>query len=156
MSRVVGILVPLRLQVDTNRILLVFDMRCARRRMVCFGDWRLKQGQKMNIEPLTPGFGAEISGVDVSALSDADFEGLLNAFTDYGVVFLRDQPALDGDSHSALARRFGEIHVHPAARGRAAEHPGRLDMLVKEDTRVAAGNRWHSDASTFCASAASS
>lgn len=101
----------------------------------------------MNIEPLTPGFGAEISGVDASALSDADFEALVNAFTDYGVVFMRDQPALDGDSHSALARRFGEIHVHPAARGRAAEHPGFIDMLVKEDTRVAAGNRWHSDVS---------
>ncbi len=63
------------------------------------------------------------------------------------MIFLRDQRELSGAEHSALARRFGDIHVHPAARGREAEFPGRMSMQTTRESRVAAGNRWHSDVS---------
>ncbi|MEL7157937.1 MAG: TauD/TfdA family dioxygenase [Actinomycetota bacterium] len=101
----------------------------------------------LTIEPLTPAFGAEIGGIDVVDLSDAEFGELFEAFARFGVVFLRDQRPLTAEQHLAFARRFGEIHVHPAARGRPAEFPGRIELRTTEDSRVAAGNRWHSDVS---------
>ncbi len=101
----------------------------------------------MDIQPFTPAFGAELVGLDVTRLTDGEFDDLFQAFTDYGVIFLRNQPGLTAEEHSAFAQRFGEIHVHPAARNKPAEFPGFMSMQVKEDTRVAAGNRWHSDVS---------
>ena len=101
----------------------------------------------LTIKPLTPALGAEIEGANLLDLSDAGFKEIFRAFTDYSVIFLRDQPALTPEQHSAFARRFGEIHVHPAARGREAEYPGLMRMQTTETTRVAAGNRWHSDVS---------
>ncbi|MEJ2088345.1 MAG: TauD/TfdA family dioxygenase [Gammaproteobacteria bacterium] len=101
----------------------------------------------LTIEPLTPGFGAEVTGADVPNMTDAEFDELFGAFVDYAVIFLRDQPALTPDQHMAFARRFGEIHVHPAARGRDDELPGLMRMQTNRETRVAAGNRWHSDVS---------
>ena len=101
----------------------------------------------LRIEPLTPTLGAEVEGVDLANLSDDQFQELFAAFVDHSVIFLRDQPALTPAQHSAFARRFGEIHVHPAARGREAEFPGLMKMQTNKETRVAAGNRWHSDVS---------
>ena len=101
----------------------------------------------LTITPLTPAFGAEIEGVDVVGLTDDGFGDLFDAFVEWGVVFLRDQPALTPEQHRGLAARFGEIHVHPAARGREAAHPGLMTMRTTRESRVAAGNRWHSDVS---------
>lgn len=101
----------------------------------------------LTVKPITPALGAEVSGADLLNMSDTEFDEIFTAFIDYSVIFLRDQPALTPDQHSAFARRFGEIHVHPAARGRQAEHPGLMRMQTTATTRVAAGNRWHSDVS---------
>jgi taurine dioxygenase len=101
----------------------------------------------LTIQPLTPSFGAEVAGADVIDLTDEGFAELFDAFVRYSVIFLRDQPALSPEQHSALARRFGRIHVHPAARGREGQFPGLMKMQTTQETRVAAGNRWHSDVS---------
>ena len=84
----------------------------------------LEQIMSLEIRPLTPHFGAEIVGVDVTELTDESFKVLFDAFTQWSVIFLRDQPALSEAQHMAFARRFGEIHVHPSARGHEAEFPG--------------------------------
>jgi taurine dioxygenase len=96
---------------------------------------------------LTPTFGAEIEGADVLNLTDAQFHEIFRIWTEHSVVFFRDQPALTPEQHTAFARHFGEIHVHPAARGRDTEYPGLLRMQTHKETRVAAGNRWHTDVS---------
>lgn len=101
----------------------------------------------MKIEPLTPIIGAEIHGLNAASLSDLEFDALFQAFTDHSVVFLKAQPALTAEEHSAFAQRFGSIHVHPAARGRPADIPGAMKMRTHEESEVAAGNRWHSDVS---------
>jgi taurine dioxygenase len=69
-----------------------------------------------------------------------------NVLQQYSVVFFRDQPALSPAEHSALASAFGPIHVHPAA-PRSSDFPGVLKIEATRDTKVAAGNRWHSDVS---------
>lgn len=101
----------------------------------------------IEIKPLTPLLGAEVEGADLLLLTDAAFEEIFAAFTEHSVIFIRDQPALSPQQHMDFARRFGEIHVHPAARGREAEYPGLMRMETNDATRVAAGNRWHSDVS---------
>jgi alpha-ketoglutarate-dependent taurine dioxygenase len=101
----------------------------------------------LTIKPLTPALGAEVAGADLTHLTDTQFAEIFRAFTDHSVIFIRDQRALSPAEHAAFASRFGEIHVHPAARGRAAEQPGLMRMQTTETTRVAAGNRWHSDVS---------
>ena len=101
----------------------------------------------MEIKPLTPTFGAEIKGVDLASSSAADFDEVLEIFSKYGVIFFRDQNKLSEEAHINLARRFGEIHIHPAARGKGEDPSGLLKMKTNKESKVAAGNRWHSDVS---------
>ena len=105
----------------------------------------------LKITPLTPTIGAEIAGLNILAMNDEEFATLFDAFTRHSVVFLRDQPALTEEQHYAFARRFGDVHIHPFARHAEPDpdnlHPGLLRMHTTVDTRVASGNRWHSDVS---------
>ena len=101
----------------------------------------------IEVQPLTPAFGAEIKGVDLVSCSAAEFDGILEIFSEYGVVFFRDQQRLSEKEHIDLASRFGEIHIHPAARGREDAYPGLLKMKTNKESTVAAGNRWDSDVS---------
>ena len=102
---------------------------------------------KLTIEPLTPLIGAELKGIDVTKITTEEFSALFQAFVDHSVIFLRNQPPMSAEQHSIFAQRFGQIHVHPASRGKPAEHPGLLQMRTSSESRVAAGNRWHSDVS---------
>jgi taurine dioxygenase len=103
------------------------------------------------VTPLTPTLGAEITGIDVLSLTDEDFAALFEAFVAHSVVFVRDQQELTVDQHRSFAQRFGPIHVHPAARaaGVSADDDmgGVVSIHTTADTRVSAGNRWHSDVS---------
>ena len=101
----------------------------------------------LNIEPLTPTLGAEVRDINVLELDTATFDALFQAFNQHGVIFLRDQPLLSAAQHRDFAQRFGAIHVHPAARGKPADVPGAMHMKTHAESRVAAGNRWHSDVS---------
>lgn len=105
----------------------------------------------ITIAPLTPTLGAEVSGLHVLDMSDHDFTTLFDAFTTHSVIFLRDQPALTEQQHYDFASRFGPIHVHPFTRESGKDlddpFPGILRMHTTEASRVASGNRWHSDVS---------
>ena len=48
----------------------------------------------MKVQPLTPIIGAEVSGLDLCRLTDHQFDGLNDAFTEHSVLFLRDQNAM--------------------------------------------------------------
>ncbi len=101
---------------------------------------------ELDINPLTPFMGAEINGVDLRRSDQVLIGQIQKVLQQYSVVFFRDQPALSPAEHSALANAFGPIHVHPAA-PRGSEFPGVLKIEARRDTKVAAGNRWHSDVS---------
>ena len=55
------------------------------------------------ITPLTPEFGAVIEGVDIPTLDDDRFGELIQAFTKWGVVFLKGEQALTPEAHIAFA-----------------------------------------------------
>ncbi len=96
----------------------------------------------LSITPLD-GVGAEITGVDLRHVSDAEMAAIRAAFAAHGVVFFRDQ-SLSEEDHIAFARRWGEINInrffaaHP-------DHP-EIAMVAKEpDQTDNIGGGWHTD-----------
>ena len=100
----------------------------------------------LRVDPVSPVIGAEVSGVDLSgSLDDATLNGLEGALAQHLVLFFRDQE-LTLEQHKALGRRFGELHVHPAA-PKDAEQPEVLVVHADEKVSFVAGELWHSDVS---------
>src|SRR5438876_3175404 len=91
---------------------------------------------RLDVQPITGELGAEISGVDLGAdLDDATIAEIRQALLEHGVIFFRDQE-FDAEQHKRLARRFGEIFVHPNYAGTQADPE--IVMIRREpgDTRV--------------------
>src|SRR3546814_17495869 len=69
---------------------------------------------RLKVAPLTPGIGAEISGIDLACeQDDATIAEIRAALLAYKVVFFRDQ-FITPEQHIAFARRFGPLEIHPA------------------------------------------
>jgi taurine dioxygenase len=101
----------------------------------------------IQVEKLTPHAGAEIRGVDLSRpLDERTFKEIHDALIESGVIFFRDQH-LTPDQQKAFGRRFGELHLHPAAPRELADHPEILVIHADEKSRHVAGEVWHSDVS---------
>ena len=66
----------------------------------------------LTIKPIMPNVGAEISGVDLSRLGDADFAQIERAWNRHGGLLFRDQTITDDDL-LAFSRRFGELDPPP-------------------------------------------
>ena len=61
----------------------------------------------MNVEPLTPDFGARVTGVEIARPLDFQvFREIRIAFDDYSVLVFPGQ-ALDDDTQVAFSERFG-------------------------------------------------
>ena len=66
----------------------------------------------MNITKLSPVFGAEIDGVDLSTIGDGDFEKVYRAWVEYGVLRIRGQK-LDDAQLEAFSACFGPLEKIP-------------------------------------------
>ncbi len=97
----------------------------------------------MEITPVAGALGAEISGVDLGAdLSDAVIADMRGALLDFGVVFFRDQD-FDAEAHKRLARRFGDIFVHPFF---VPGNDPEIVNIIREPTDTSiVGQDWHAD-----------
>jgi taurine dioxygenase len=62
------------------------------------------------------------------------------------VIFFRDQ-RLSPERHKELGRRFGRLHIHPAAPSVLADHPEVFVIKADESSKFIAGEDWHSDVS---------
>ena len=103
--------------------------------------------QPIEIVRLTPHCGAEIRGVDLSRpLGGPAFEEVHKALVEHGVIFFRDQ-RLTPEQHKAFARRFGELHIHPAYPRLLDGHPEIMEIYADETSKRVAGEDWHSDVS---------
>jgi alpha-ketoglutarate-dependent sulfate ester dioxygenase len=77
---------------------------------------RPEPGKALEIRPLQPTIGAEISGIDLrDALSDALRDQIRAAVLTHKVVFFRDQD-LSREQHEDFASRFGPIYTHPSTK----------------------------------------
>lgn len=97
----------------------------------------------INIQPMTPAIGAEISGVSVAAeMSDEEIEDIRQALLDHKVIFFRDQH-LTQEQLLAFAKRFGDLEIHPATpKGQPNPEILRIEHGPKSKGQE---NMWHSD-----------
>lgn len=97
-----------------------------------------------SIATLTPQFGAEVTGLDLSEpLGGTQRRDLRRAFLDWSVLVFRDQH-LDRDAHKALGRYFGDLHTHPMHHDRDGD-PEILVVKTTAESPYTAGEGWHSD-----------
>jgi taurine dioxygenase len=95
----------------------------------------------LDVRPVSGALGAEIRGLDLEHLTDGGFKALHAALIEHHVVFLPEQQ-LSPDGHVALARRFGEIEIHPFIPKLDEEHP---EVVVLDGDRGARADVWHTD-----------
>jgi taurine dioxygenase len=94
----------------------------------------------LDVRPLTGACGAEVRGVDLTALDAAAWDTLYATWLEHLVLFFPDQ-SLDPDAHVALGRRFGEPEIHPYIPKRDDDHP----EIVVIDTVGGGVDVWHTD-----------
>jgi alpha-ketoglutarate-dependent 2,4-dichlorophenoxyacetate dioxygenase len=122
----------------------------------------------IKVEPILPGFGAEVSGVDISRpLDEATAREIVAIQNTWGATVWRDT-GLDDDSHVAFTRIFGDvIHAPPRPGPPRFSRPELFDAsnldregrIVDDEMRriTNRGNRlWHIDSSFMDVRAAQS
>ena len=100
----------------------------------------------MHIEQITGKIGAEISDVDFANITDDEVEKIKQAWLDYKVLVFRNQH-ITVEEHIAFGRKFGELEIHPFARGGhvgLGEYPEILRIASNPEKEFAAVI-WHSD-----------
>lgn len=95
--------------------------------------------------PLAAAMGAEISGVDLSDLSDAQFGEIEDALYRHKMIFFRDQGLTHADQE-AFTLRFGPFGKDAYTKG-LPDHLNIQPLLKEADTRVKMifGEGWHTD-----------
>jgi taurine dioxygenase len=98
----------------------------------------------IEVDPLTPIVGAEVSGVDLSAELPAEqLEEVRAAFLHHHVLVFRDQH-LSAEQHKRFAGHFGSLRpVNPAPPPPA--DPVILELKTEAKAENVGGNGWHSD-----------
>ena len=105
---------------------------------------------ELSIEPLSPGIGAIIHGVDMANPNAAQVKRIWLTLMDRKVVFFRDQGHITRDEHIAFGRRFANVgFAYGRQRALAVnksppDHPEVLRLYADEARPFAAAN-WHSD-----------
>ena len=100
--------------------------------------------QSLDVQPISGALGAEVRGVDLgTSPDDATIAAIRQALLDHCVIFFRDQ-RFDAEQHKALARRFGEIFIHPNYAGTQADPEIVLMRREPGDTKIV-GEEWHTD-----------
>lgn len=98
----------------------------------------------VRVLPIGGQIGAEIEGVALERLTDAEFGVLREALTRFEVLVFRGQSDLTLDGQMAFARRFGPLSVHPFSPNRE----DRPEVIVLDYDAENPPNRtdvWHSD-----------
>ena len=108
-------------------------------------DNRPAQNSHIEALPLAAAMGAEIRGVNVAQMSDAQFDEVRLALFRHKMIFLRGQ-RLTHDEHEKFSLRFGPFAVDAYTRG----VPGHRDVhpLIKEAddaSKMVFGEGWHTD-----------
>ncbi len=109
----------------------------------------------MKINPINNHFVADVDGIDIGTISDEDFEAVYQAWLQFGVLRLHDQP-LDEESLQRFSRRFGPLEERPMGRlpteARAKiknRYVTQLSNIVENGKPIGGlGNseaNWHSD-----------
>src|SRR3954454_16571320 len=112
--------------------------------------------QALEVRPLTAAVGAEIRGVDLARVSEAQFVEIERAWIDHSALLFRGQQ-LDHDALIAFSRRFGELDPPPVNENGKKFVDGYPDIYVVSNIIGADGTPigslgageavWHTDMS---------
>lgn len=102
-------------------------------------------GQRLTVTPNQSGFGAEVTGLDLSRpLPPATLEAVKAAFLAHGVLWFPDQP-LDHDQLEAFTLQFGDFGWDPYI-APLEDRPHILEVRREADEKTTVfGGGWHSD-----------
>jgi taurine dioxygenase len=109
----------------------------------------------ITVTPTDAALGAEVGGVDLRSLSDADFAAVYRAWLDHSVLLMRGQ-VLSDDDLIAFSRRFGELDFAPIQENGRRFVDGHPEIYVVSnvvENGVAIGSLgageavWHTDMS---------
>ena len=101
------------------------------------------RSNSIEVKPIAGALGAELHGIDLGNMSDDDFADMHDAFLAHQVVFFREQK-LTPVQQIGVAKRFGEIHLHPYMQG-LPDHPEVLEIVKREEDTKNFGGGWHTD-----------
>lgn len=97
----------------------------------------------IDIHPLSPALGAQISGIDLSRdLTGEQRNVIEQALLDHQVLFFRDQP-ITPQQQARFAAHFGDLHIHPIY----PNVPEQPEVLILDTavTDVRDNAIWHTD-----------
>lgn len=97
----------------------------------------------IDIHPLSPALGAQISGVDLSLdLTGEQRNVIERALLDHQVLFFRDQP-ITPQQQARFAAHFGDLHIHPIY----PNVPEQPEVLILDTTVTDVRDNaiWHTD-----------
>ena len=105
----------------------------------------------ISVHPFDAPLGAEIRGVDLADVSDADFREIAAAWDRYSVLVFRGLE-ISEDEHIAFSRRFGELEIHVLDQYLLPEHPEIfiVSNIMRDGKHIGspdAGRYWHTDLS---------
>ncbi|WP_448221386.1 TauD/TfdA dioxygenase family protein [Gordonia iterans] len=103
---------------------------------------RVTAGRELDVTPLGPRFGAEISGIDVAVADEGQVALLREALVEFKVLVLRDQH-IDDATHVRLAQRLGETTIGHPVWDSGADVPDEVFALDSSDNGFA--DVWHTD-----------
>lgn len=123
-------------------------------------DAALSSDGTMEARPLTPVVGAEIVGIDLGELSEAQFAFIRDAFDRYAGLLFRGQD-LSPDQLVAFSRRFGDLDHAPVMENGRTAVPGLPEVYLVSNIKDADGKEigslgageavWHTDMSYLAA-----
>ncbi|MBP2185794.1 TauD/TfdA dioxygenase family protein [Amycolatopsis magusensis] len=96
---------------------------------------------RFTVNPVSGALGAEVRGVPIATLSDADFATVRELLLEHLVLFFPDAAGLDPEAHKAFGRRFGELEVHPFL----PKLEGHDELVVLDSDQGAKADVWHTD-----------
>ncbi|MFJ5223988.1 TauD/TfdA dioxygenase family protein [Streptomyces sp. NPDC088400] len=99
------------------------------------------RNQEMLVSPVSGALGAEIRGVDLTDITDHDFERIHELLLRHLVIFFPEQSHLTPEAHIALGRRFGEVEVHPFL----PKVEGYPELALIESDKGGKADEWHID-----------
>lgn len=104
--------------------------------------------ETLTLHRISPHVGAEVRDIDITRpLTNRQVEELHRALGEFGVLFFRGQ-RFDHDSQKSFGRYFGELDIHPNTPGPEG-HPEILPIHADANSKIIAGEKWHSDVSCF-------
>ena len=102
--------------------------------------------QSIEAVPLSAAMGAEIRGVDISTVTDDQFQEIESALFRHKMIFFRDQEISHADQ-AGFSRRFGEFAEDAYTQG-VAGHTDVQPVIKEADVaaKMIFGSGWHHDA----------